>query len=236
MNERQKGFTLIEMLIAIAIFSSLIGILLMGFNQGLNLWGKGQHKTEKWMLLEHRYDWLEHVFSQAVAADYYIAGKGTWPFFHGNEKEMTLITAAPVMDTPGSLRPVQLRLFEEDGKYTLKYREGRKSATVKMDISFKSATWIPLFQDLKKASFQYEAPVNPFPLDMPENMLPADMRKRYRNTPEWMSVFDSRSIVSLPGRVDFFFIDKDGVEHRWRFHCRYVANVWSEEFYDAAKQ
>jgi len=235
MKKHHQGFTLIEMLIAIAIFSSLIAVLLMSFHQGLSLWEKGHKKAARWISLEHRYDWLEHVFSQANAAGYHVAGKHMRPFFHGDKKEMTLITAAPIMDTPGSLKPVQFRWIERDGRYALMYREGRQGADVHMD-SFDFSDWIPLLHGVEKAYFRYEAPINPFPVDLPRDSLPEDMRKRYRDAPEWMSVFDSEAIVSLPSRVVFFFIDKAGDEHRWSFHCRYKQDVWPEEFYDKANQ
>jgi len=229
-----RGFTLIEMLISMAIFSSLIGVLLMGFHQGLNLWDKGQKKTVKWVSLEQRYDWLNRVFSQANASEYYFEGKGTYAFFLGKGLEMVLVSSAPIMDTLGSLRPIQFQVLKKDGQYNLVYREGRKGADVSMDISFDSVPWILILSKLREAHFRYEAPVNPSPFNTPLEAMPPVMRKQYRNSPEWMPSFDAKLMATLPSRVEFSFIDKDGGEHHWRFHCRYMSDIWPKELYGGA--
>jgi len=233
-NMSQKGFTLIEMLIALTIFSLLIGVLLMGFSQGLTLWHKGQNKSTKWITLEHRYDWLDRLFSQAIAAQYKLddGRSRVAPFFSGDKLSMTLLTVAPIMDTSGSLKQVEFCLLEKAEKQTLMYREKKNSKNVWIEQDFKSVQWIPLLKTITKAYFRYEAPKNPFPENISIMTLPRDIRQRYRNAPEWMSEFDSKSIMSLPQRIEFFFIDKDGEEHHWIFQCRFMPDIWPDEVYN----
>jgi len=227
----QRGFSLIEMLVAMAIFSSLIGVLLMGFHQGLSLWDKGQQKTVEWISLEQRYDWLERLFLQVNASDYSFVGKGDHAFFLGEPLRMELVSSAPIMSTLGPGMPIQFRLMKKNGQYDLMYREGQQGDDVSMKFSFDSNPWVLIFQNLREASFRYEAPANPYPFETSLESLSPVMRKQYRNSPEWRSSFKAELIGSLPSRVAFSFVDKNGDAHHWRFHCRYMSDVWSKEFY-----
>jgi len=233
-KHRSNGFTLIEMLIAIAIFATLISVLLMGFNQGLKLWSKGNKRTSEWISFEHRYSWLERVFSQAVASEYQAAqNKGVYvPFFLGNKDKMSFVTTAPIMDATGTLKHIQLKLLSEQGAQTLMYREKQESSKINHNDNFESTKWVPLIKNISQAYFRYEAPKNPFPTSISLHLLPIDMRSRYRNSAEWMAQFDSTKIVSMPSTIEVFFVDDKSRKHQWLFKCQHLPEAWVNEMYD----
>ena len=57
-NRRQAGFTLIEMVIALTLFASLIGLAMFGYSQGLSMWERASRQSAGWQAMEFRYDLL----------------------------------------------------------------------------------------------------------------------------------------------------------------------------------
>jgi len=116
-----KGYTLIEVLIATAIFGAMVTLASMALNQGLKQY---QGLMERGLSFWHyaRYIWIERSFNSVT--DYYIytRGEGWTPYFVGDQEGISYVSLAPLA---GDLPVVVWIRMEDDGngKRALVYYE-----------------------------------------------------------------------------------------------------------------
>lgn len=145
MNPHPKGYTLIEVLVAIAIFTVMVMLAGMAINQGLqqyrSLMEKGLNFWDYARMI-----WIEKSFTSTT--DYYVRTRsdGWFPYFRGNMDSVSYVSLAPFagelpvviwiikeMDQQGKLflvyyeRPVYTKTFEDIGRDFISgnYREGQ---------------------------------------------------------------------------------------------------------------
>lgn len=120
-SPQDRGYTLIEVLVAMTIFAVMIGLATMAFDQslkqyrglvekGINFWGN----TRNLMLCK----------SFDCASDYYVRdNNGKWfPYFHGNQDLISYVTLSPlVADVPVVVWIVKEAL--NDGRFNVLYYE-----------------------------------------------------------------------------------------------------------------
>jgi prepilin-type N-terminal cleavage/methylation domain-containing protein len=233
MRLKYRGFTLVEVLISLSIFTLFIGLLLWGFRQGLIRWQQAtqrQHVTQAQLL---RHDWLQSLLEQTIVTDYIAYKTSFLPYFKGNPSELSWISAAPLLDVRGHVRPVSLKLEKNQEIVNLYYREGDDHSDAGRGLHW-SQPWILMMSSLKQARFSYEAPAVPMPSDFEKEdieAMSAAEKKRYRNAPEWMDDLDSEVLFRMPQRVKFDFVDAQNHSHQWLFSLPSVADVWSLETY-----
>jgi len=232
-NQHHKGFTLIEMLIAMAIFTALISVLMLGFRQGLLMWKKGQQQSRVWQDDEFRYRLLDTLISQAVISDNQTKRQGlSLPYFHGTALSMQLISSAPIMDMPGHVRPVEIRAVESGNHvWQLHYREGARYSDVGRGLRWNGA-WVTLLSGLKSVSFSFEAPANPMPPELDARFMSNDERMLYREDSEWMNQYDISKIWRYPQSIAIDFVDKDDVSHHWLLMPPRWSDAWTMEVYE----
>jgi prepilin-type N-terminal cleavage/methylation domain-containing protein len=224
---KSPGFTLVEMLVALAIFSLLITALLSGFHRGLALWEQSVKKEQIWQTLLLRQQWLRSLFNQTLLGNYSKSQEDMYvPYFQGSPLQMRLITAAPLLDNPGQVRPVQLKfqLEADTQNYTLYYLEGSLHSDPDRDIHW-SNTWIPLLQHLKQGHFSYEAFAFPRPELIDPDSLSEYAKQRYREHTEWLKSYDTQQLWLFPRRVKIHFTDAQNSSHEWQFLFNTDADV-----------
>jgi prepilin-type N-terminal cleavage/methylation domain-containing protein len=228
---RQKGFTLIEMLVAMAIFTSLISVLMLGFQQGLLLWDKTQQQSHRWLKSEFRYGLLSTVFSQAILADNQYK-KGLYAsYFIGTSTNIKLISAAPIMDANGRVRPIEIKAVKENKRWKLLYREGARYSDIDRAISW-SNNWVELLTELEEITFSYLAPAFPIPAELKMRWLNKEEKLRYREKPTWVAGYDSKKLWLYPLQISIDFTDGKGVAQQWLFTPPNSPAAWSMEIYE----
>jgi general secretion pathway protein J len=90
-----KGYTLIEVLVAMAIFSSMMMLAGVALNQGLKQYhGLAEKGIGFWDYA--RKIWIDKSFNSTI--DYYVyrRGSGWFPYFRGNQEGISYISLAPL--------------------------------------------------------------------------------------------------------------------------------------------
>jgi len=227
----ERGFTLIEMLVAMVIFASLIAVLMMGFRQGLLMWEKGQGHAHVWQDHEFRYRLMDSLVTAAVISDNQTRSGLALPWFEGSATSMRFISAAPMMDLQGRARPIEIQATRSNKTavkdvWALRYREGKRHSDSARGLRW-SDQWVTLYDDLQSISFSFEAPVYPLPPFYRNMVLSADVRLRYRDKAVWMSQYDISALWVPPQAITIAFVDHQGIEHRWLFSLPDWAEAWS---------
>lgn len=151
-----RGFTLIEMLVALAIFSLMLAVLLGGYSQGLNIWQRAADQSGQWQAYQYRYLWLSRMTQQLVAADYRLTRTNFADYFSGDATGFVAMSSAPILSPLGRPVPVELRLVDNlQGSVQLMYREGTKNEDPERGINFDRQPWVPLLTDINNAQFRY---------------------------------------------------------------------------------
>jgi general secretion pathway protein J len=96
MRPRQRGFTLIEVVLALSIVGALLVIMFGGLRVGLGAWSRGEERAE---LLEHERN-VDQLLDRAVTGSYlYRPETGpenkTGILFQGDPDRLAFVTVAP---------------------------------------------------------------------------------------------------------------------------------------------
>ena len=94
---KDKGFTLIEVLIAIAIFSLVSTLIFYAFSQSLSLWERADKEAEKMDQLIFVNTWIKDVFHSAENLELDLQGQRT-PLFIGTKERVLFLSSNPVLD------------------------------------------------------------------------------------------------------------------------------------------
>lgn len=161
---RQKscsnGYTLIEVLVAMAIFTSMVMLATMALNQGLKQYhGLMEREINFWDSAKKL--WINRSFSSAV--DYYIyTDAGGWfPYFRGSQDVISYISLAPLVgDLPVSVWLKNER--QDNGKRSLVYYELPVHTMTYKEIErayifsdYKEGQSIRLLEDVEGIEFKF---------------------------------------------------------------------------------
>lgn len=180
---KNRGYTLIEVLISLLIFGLIVGLVSYAVSQGLNQYKGVIQKTsnfwEKSKIL-----WLHKSFASTI--DYYVKEEEWFPFFEGNSDYITYITESPIAE---SIPVVAIIVNErkDNGKrrlvyyelpvYTLNYKGIRE---ILSSEKYKESRKIVLIDNLDSVSFEYFG---------------GDINKEL---PDWYSNFSGKRQKTLP--------------------------------------
>ena len=100
-HHRDRGFTLVEILLALSIGAALLVIMFGGLRAGLSAWGRGEARA---MALEHGRS-LAQVLGQAVTGTYPYRGKliqdtPAGILFDGHPDRLTFVTVSAPIAAP----------------------------------------------------------------------------------------------------------------------------------------
>jgi general secretion pathway protein J len=155
-----KGYTLIEVLVAMAIFTSMLVLAGMALNQGLRQYhGLVARGLGFW---DHaKKIWIDKSFNSTV--DYYVntRSNGWFPYFKGNSDSVSYVSLAPFADEVPVVVWIKSET-QENGKSALRYYELPVYAKTFEDIdrdevfgNYKKGKSFNLLTDVEGISFEY---------------------------------------------------------------------------------
>lgn len=214
-----RGFTLIEMMVALAIFSLLISVLLGGYSQGLSLWQRALDKSSVWQSYQYRSLWISRLTQQMVVSDYRMASGATSDFFQGDQLGFVAISSSPITSAGGRPLPVEFKLYEniELGHVQLLYREASKANDPERGLGLQNKPWLVLLDGINNAQFSYY---------IQESRETVDAELHGVNYPfEWRAEANW-----IPKQIALTFdapIDTSGVlaSQRWVFNCQLATDA-----------
>lgn len=226
--QQGKGFTLVEMLVALSIFSMLIAVLMAGFSQGLSLWERGASKSSHWLSIQHRHELLRQLFINARLADYRGNGGISYLHFFADQNQLAFTTRAPVLDLAGHVRPVRIILQRnEDGLSDFYYQEAGRHDDLGRGIEWDKNRRVLFLEGILNPRFRYLAPAFPLPSELYIAELTREEQLRYRDEPEWLDWYDGSIIWKAPLLVELNFTDETGEEQIWSFQLPKETDAWS---------
>jgi general secretion pathway protein J len=191
-----KGYTFIEVLIATAIFSSMVVLATMALNQGLRQYqGLMEKRINFWD--KAKYLWADNSFSGIT--DYYVkSGENTWfPYFYGDQTHISYVSLSPVA---GNL-PVAVWIIKEqrdNGRYAVVYYElpvyTKTLKDLEMDYvsgNYKNGYTFVLLDDVENLSMDFYG-----------------YDSRMKNF-DWYQDFDGAKNFSLPSMVRLMYDHED---------------------------
>jgi prepilin-type N-terminal cleavage/methylation domain-containing protein len=222
MTLNQKGFTLIEVLLASVIFSVLTGITAWGYGQYLDVLGKRLFSDIPEMSSYRRFALMRRSIEGCF--DYYVKSAGSdfmVPFFEGEKVGFTFVTRCPVF-SDADVALARIAIKRDGESHTLIYGEESLRGTYLADATHKmqeEQTFV-LMDGVSRFEISY------FGLSSegltPEELMAEEDLRTYQWRPDFSG--DRRGI--MPAKVDmqvwkgdepyrFLFYPGEGTKEKW---------------------
>jgi prepilin-type N-terminal cleavage/methylation domain-containing protein len=202
-----RGFTLVELLVALAIFGLVVGVASYGFSLFSRHWdgrsGQFGRTQGQYLRLNLVTAALEDTLPWAVRNE---AGKPGF-YFLGRDEGLTLVTGSPVF-SPGSAAVI--RLFREPdgaGRWKLVYEEAPLNGVLLREANqvLPFAHRMVVLDGLPKPVFRY------FGWESLERRLAADETADPGLTPRWFEEYDGLARGQHPQRIAFALGETEAV-------------------------
>ncbi|SHO57582.1 PulJ/GspJ family protein [Vibrio quintilis] len=209
-----SGFTLVEMLVSLAIFSAVLSIVISGLHQGQVQWEQGARQLDQADYMMKRQSWLRQLFAQANTATFRITYGMEAPYFNGNEQSLSFISDAPIISGPGTYATVRLELLPQDnGLFELTFTQKPYSDPyLNPEADLSDGASLVLLEDIQSLSWKYflAARTEATPMEITYN--------RFTPRPEgyWDDEYDANFEQALPQYVQMNFKIKNH-QYVWYF-------------------
>jgi general secretion pathway protein J len=114
-----RGFTLLELLIAITLLGLLAGLLFGGLSFGVRVWEKGDAELEKMAELQIAQGLIRRLVSRALLSDLAEGEDSDAAIFEGTADALRFVGPAPAQSLPGGLYRLSIRADDVSGKRRL---------------------------------------------------------------------------------------------------------------------
>ncbi|MGL6462046.1 PulJ/GspJ family protein [Aeromonas hydrophila] len=214
-NKKTNGFTLVELLVTIVIFSFSISIVLSGLDQGRLAWSRLEKKAELSSVLQSRFNWLSMMFNDSNATLFPLNYGEASPFFKGNDQSLYLLTDSPILSGPGNYATATLWFASNRNGFILNYAEKKNADPFYGNIYFdrdKEAT--VLLNNIKTYNIRYLAPIRE---PSEGESIPLSDEKYFRSEPVWLDFFDSNKEMAMPLLVNISMVLSNEKKIDWFF-------------------
>lgn len=214
-NKKTNGFTLVELLVTIVIFSFSISIVLSGLDQGRLAWSRLEKKAELSSVLQSRFNWLSMMFNDSNATLFPLNYGEASPFFKGNDQSLYLLTNSPILSGPGNYATATLWFASNRNGFILNYAEKKNADPFYGNLYFdrdKEAT--VLLNNIKTYYIRYLAPIRE---PSEGESIPLSDEKYYRSEPVWLDFFDSNKEMAMPLLVNISMVLSNEKKIDWFF-------------------
>jgi len=183
-----KGYTLIEVLVAMAIFSSMVMLAGVALNQSLKQYhGLAEKGISFWD--DAKKIWIDKSFNSTI--DYYVHTRsdGWFPYFKGSQEEISYISLAPLageipvvvwIRNEAEANGMRSLVYYELPVYTKSYEEIDRDYIF---ANYKKGNSVKLLEGVEGIEFSF------YGYNIKEN--------RY----EWFSDFDGNRMKLLPSSI-----------------------------------
>lgn len=217
-----QGFTLIEMLVALAVFSSVISLVLYALEQGRLSWSRGNDRTEELHSLVNRQTWLTQMFTQAVPSTFSVDYGTESPFLKGDSSSIVFLSNAPVLSGPGTYALVVLRIEQQqDAQQSLVFYQWiNRDPYYGLPSSFNSGEKLVLLEGISDANWSYY--LSPRTEASSAELKLNQFKPRYAG--EWSDSYDAYNELKLPEKVHLGFTLHDQ-HYVWSFNMPQRTNA-----------
>ncbi|MEM1687495.1 MAG: prepilin-type N-terminal cleavage/methylation domain-containing protein [Zestosphaera sp.] len=191
---KERGYTLLEIMISIFIFGLMVSLIFYALSQGLYQYKSVIQKTstfwEKSKIL-----WLHKIFSSTI--DYYVKDEEWFPFFEGESNIIVFISESSIAENLPVMAIISSEKSESGKKrlvyyelpvYTLNYKEIKEIINSEV---FKKYRKIIILDNLDSISFEYFG---------------GDINKE---SADWYSYFSGKKQKTLPQFVKITLREND---------------------------
>jgi len=209
MTERRAGFTLLEVVLAMAALAMVVGICYGAFHLGMRAVERGEVAVVTEQRLRAASDILIRQVKSAKRYCVYDPDDTPFPYFTGSATSLAFVTAAGQQHGGGLMRVVYrleedpTRLVLEESPYFSATRLGREP----VDDSGQSAVLLEGFRTL---TFEY-------------------LVNDGSDTPEWQPSFDGQGMEMMPAAVRVTVTGMPGLElGEWAQEIPIMASAYGE--------
>jgi prepilin-type N-terminal cleavage/methylation domain-containing protein len=153
----QRGFSLLEMLVAIVVLSIVIGISTFAYSIFIRQWDGHLGRFDEAQAQYQRLEWLATALEDTLP--YVVRDEQDQPgfYFLGRDEGLTLVTMSPIFAVG---EPALVRVFrepDEDGTWKLVYEEAPFAGTLlaRSDQRMEFRHRLVVARDLTKPVFRY---------------------------------------------------------------------------------
>ncbi|WP_010445199.1 prepilin-type N-terminal cleavage/methylation domain-containing protein [Vibrio rotiferianus] len=220
-----EGFTLIEVLVSLVVFSSVVAVVVMGLEQGQKQWLRSLSKNQEMHQLYLRSQWINQAISQANSAPFIVEYGFSTPYFLGTSNQVDFLTNAPVLSGPGTYAAARFSIEETAEGLSLTFTQwANKDPYYGIPTLESQGKSISLLENIQDAKWEYylDARTEATPMEIKYNAFSP------RHEGRWASQYDSRYEQKIPSKIRFTF-QKEGKRYDWYFNLTPFTSAAGQE-------
>ncbi|WP_045386314.1 PulJ/GspJ family protein [Vibrio rotiferianus] len=222
----RQGFTLVEVLVSLVIFSSVIAVVITGLEQGRGQWLRAMDRNHDTHKLYTRQQWITQTIEQSNSAPFIIEYGVSAPYFYGTERQIDFLTNAPVYSGPGTYSAARLQIVDDNqGTSALVFTQwANKDPYYGIPKSTSEGKSITLLEGIKDAKWEYylESRIEATPLEIKYNTFAP------RREAKWSNYYDAKYELKIPKKMRFDF-EIDGKSYTWYFNLASYSSATGQE-------
>lgn len=207
-NNSEHGFTLVEMLVVLAIFSTVVSLVMFGFEQGRSQWQRALNENNNIIRYHKQFSWLSSAFNQSVASNFSVGFSDSAPYFKGDSKKVSFLSESPILGGPGTYAWVEInQKLNDGGGLMLVYQETPNSDPYYGLYETNQTEALTLFTDVEEYHWRYYV----------DELAYNANGGRVRVGRHWVESIDSYNEAQMPVMAKLTVKLKNGQEYVWPF-------------------